>query len=83
MASNEELAALLSKQAGELSALTAALFAICLQTDPHSQIATAIEYHLEQNYSQQLQGMTNQAFFEGYERLMDLLKTALHSEPVG
>jgi hypothetical protein len=79
----EQIAALLSKQAGELQAAHAVLVAICQQTPPDSPLAKAIEYHLEWTYSSKLQVVTNLDYIQGFEEVAEFLKEALHQQPVG
>jgi hypothetical protein len=79
----EQIAALLSKQAGELQAVHAVLVAICQQTPPDSPLAKAIEYYLEQGYSNKLQLSTNVEYLQGFEEVAEFLKEALHQQPVG
>lgn len=73
----------ISKQGGEIDALTSALFAICEAIEPNSELAKQISYRLEQNYSGKLQGALSQPYLEGLEETMDLLKEALQSPPTG
>lgn len=83
MATNEEIVSALSKQAGELQALHAVVVALCLQTAPDSPLAKAIEFHLEQSYSNKLQVVMNQDYLGGFEEVAGFLKEALNQEPVG
>lgn len=83
MATIEELTAVISAQAGETAALNAVVFALCLHLEPASPLALAIDRALEQAYSQKLQRLTNQAYFDGFEKTMELLKEALREPPAG
>lgn len=77
----KELATAISETAGQLEALSAALFAICESIDPGGPLAALICQRLEQSYAQKLQVSTNPAYIGRFEQTMDLLKEALQSQP--
>ena len=78
---NEELISALSKVAGETTAVSAIVFAICRNLPSDSPMSKEIERHLEQAYTHHLQASTNPAFFEGFEQVMELAKLALKEPP--
>lgn len=75
------LASTISEQGGQLQAMQATLLGICIALNPKKEIANSANAHLGMAFSSVLRDSTNAIQAESFERLMDLLKAALLSQP--